>query len=154
MKDLQVKYTDPLDLIPYENNPRINDYAVKKVMESIKEYGFTNPIIVDADMVIIAGHTRREAYKKERGGGKMVMSGVRESTLAEEIRDLKDLGVDQNVIDRMTQKYNRMLTDHGNTCNKIREEVYREVRGVKAELAEKETIIRILTTHIREKELL
>lgn len=58
----------------------------------------------------------------------MVMSGVRESTLAEEIRDLKDLGVDQNVIDRMTQKYNRMLTDHGNTCNKIREEVYREVR--------------------------
>ena len=61
MKDLQVKYTDPLDLIPYENNPRINDYAVKKVMESIKEYGFTNPIIVDVDMVIIAGHTRREA---------------------------------------------------------------------------------------------
>lgn len=130
MKDLQVKYTDPLDLIPYENNPRINDYAVKKVMESIKEYGFTNPIIVDADMVIIAGHTRREAS---------ILAG---------------LGVDQNVIDRMTQKYNRMLTDHGNTCNKIRDEVYREVRGVKAELAEKETIIRVLTTHIREKELL
>ena len=47
-----------------------------------------------------------------------------------------------------------MLTDHGDTCNMIREEVYREVRGVKAELAEKETIIRVLTTHIREKELL
>lgn len=84
----------------------------------------------------------------------MVMSGVREMTLAEEIRNLAELGVDQNVIDRMTQKYNRMLTDHGNACNKIREEVYREVRGVKAELAEKETIIRVLTTHIREKELL
>lgn len=79
----------------------------------------------------------------------MVMSGVREMTLAEEIRNLADLGVDQNVIDRMTQKYNKMLTDHGNTCNKIR-----EVRGVKAELVEKETIIRVLTTHIREKELL
>ena len=52
---------DPLDLIPYENNPRINDYAVKKVLESIKEYGFTNPILVDKDLVIIAGHTRREA---------------------------------------------------------------------------------------------
>ena len=49
----------------------------------------------------------------------MVMSGVREMTLAEEIRNLADLGVDQNVIDRMTQKYNKMLTDHGNTC-KIR----------------------------------
>ena len=88
-------------------------------------------------------------------GVKVVMSGVREMTLAEEIRNLAELGVDQNVIDRMTQKYNRMLTDHGNTCNKIRDEVlYREVRGVKAELAEKETIIRVLTTHIREKELL
>ena len=84
----------------------------------------------------------------------MVMSGVREMTLAEERRNLAELGVDQNVIDRMIQKYNRMLTDHGDTCNMIREEVYREVRGVKAELAEKETIIRVLTTHIREKELL
>ena len=82
------------------------------------------------------------------------MSGVRESTLAEEIRDLKDLGVEDHVIKRMMDQYNRMLTDHGDTCNMIREEVYREVRGVKAELAEKETIIRVLTTHIREKELL
>ena len=82
------------------------------------------------------------------------MSGVRESTLAEEIRDLKDLRVEDHVIKRMMDKYNRMLTDHGDTCNMIREEVYREVRGVKAELAEKETIIRVLTTHIREKELL
>jgi len=60
-KDMQVLYGDPLELIPYENNPRVNDYAVKKVMESIKEFGFTNPILVDTDMVIIAGHTRREA---------------------------------------------------------------------------------------------
>lgn len=57
----QILYTDPLDLIPYENNPRINDYAVKKVMESIEEFGFRNPVLVDKDMVIIAGHTRREA---------------------------------------------------------------------------------------------
>ena len=40
----------------------------------------------------------------------MVMSGVREMTLAEEIRNLAELGVDQNVIDRMTQKYNRRVT--------------------------------------------
>lgn len=60
-EDLQVQYGDPLDLIPYDNNPRVNDYAVKKVLESIKEYGFTNPILVDENMVIIAGHTRREA---------------------------------------------------------------------------------------------
>lgn len=60
-EDMKVLYGDPLDLTPYENNPRINDYAVKKVLESIKEYGFTNPILVDKDLVIIAGHTRREA---------------------------------------------------------------------------------------------
>lgn len=58
---MQVQYADPLDLIPYGKNPRINDYAVKKVMESVKEFGFRNPILVDPDMVIIAGHTRREA---------------------------------------------------------------------------------------------
>ena len=56
-----VKYTDPLALKPYENNPRVNDYAVKKVLASIEEFGFTQPILVDEDMVIIAGHTRREA---------------------------------------------------------------------------------------------
>ena len=61
MSEQVIKYMDPVDLIPYENNPRINDYAVKKVMESIKEFGFRNPILVDKDMVIIAGHTRREA---------------------------------------------------------------------------------------------
>ena len=32
----KLQYTDPLNLIPYENNPRINDYAVKRVLESIK----------------------------------------------------------------------------------------------------------------------
>jgi len=59
--NMQVLYGDPLELIPYENNPRVNDYAVKKVLESIKEFGFTNPILVDESMIIIAGHTRREA---------------------------------------------------------------------------------------------
>jgi ParB-like chromosome segregation protein Spo0J len=56
-----VKYTDPLVLKPYENNPRVNDYAVKKVLASVEEFGFTQPILVDENMVIIAGHTRREA---------------------------------------------------------------------------------------------
>ena len=56
-----VKYADPLELKPYENNPRVNDYAVKKVLASLEEFGFTQPILVDEDMVIIAGHTRREA---------------------------------------------------------------------------------------------
>lgn len=57
----EIKYCDPLDLKPYEKNPRVNDYAVKRVLASIEEFGFTQPILVDTDMIIIAVHTRREA---------------------------------------------------------------------------------------------
>lgn len=52
------------DIIPYEKNPRKNDMAVDAVVSSIKEFGFKNPVIVDKDMVIIAGHTRYKAAKK------------------------------------------------------------------------------------------
>ena len=52
------------EIIPYENNPRKNDNAVDKVAESIKEFGFKVPIIIDKDSIIIAGHTRYKAAKK------------------------------------------------------------------------------------------
>jgi ParB-like chromosome segregation protein Spo0J len=52
------------DIIPYENNPRINENAIDKVAESIKEFGFQNPIILDRDNVIVAGHTRLKAAEK------------------------------------------------------------------------------------------
>lgn len=52
------------DLIPYENNARINDDAVEFVANSIKEFGFKNPIIIDNNNVIIAGHTRLKAAEK------------------------------------------------------------------------------------------
>ena len=52
------------DLIPYENNPRVNDEAVKYVANSIKEFGFKVPIIVDKNNVIVAGHTRYKACKE------------------------------------------------------------------------------------------
>lgn len=52
------------ELIPYENNPRNNDMAVSKVAESIREFGFKVPIIIDKDNVIVAGHTRLKAAKQ------------------------------------------------------------------------------------------
>lgn len=52
------------DLIPYANNPRKNDKAVKAVANSIKEFGFKVPIIVDKNNVIVAGHTRLKAAIK------------------------------------------------------------------------------------------
>lgn len=52
------------DIIPYENNPRINDDAVAGVVESIKQCGELDPIEVDENNVILSGHTRLLAYKK------------------------------------------------------------------------------------------
>ena len=55
-----------IDLIkPYKNNPReISAEAVQKVMKSIKEFGYNQPIVVDKDHVILAGHTRWKAMKQ------------------------------------------------------------------------------------------
>lgn len=52
------------EIVPYENNARKNDKAVKDVAESIKQCGYIAPIIVDENNVILAGHTRYKALKK------------------------------------------------------------------------------------------
>jgi len=49
---------------PYDRNPRINDSAVDAVATSLREFGFRQPIVVDADGVIVAGHTRWKAAKQ------------------------------------------------------------------------------------------
>ncbi|NLE59330.1 MAG: ParB N-terminal domain-containing protein [Planctomycetes bacterium] len=52
------------EIKPYEKNPRINDAAVDAVAESIRRFGFRQPIVVDADGVIVCGHTRWKAAQK------------------------------------------------------------------------------------------
>ena len=52
------------ELIPYENNPRLNDAAVDPVANSILEFGFKVPIVIDRNGVIVTGHTRLKAAKK------------------------------------------------------------------------------------------
>jgi len=51
-------------ITPYLNNPRKNDDAIDKVVESIKKLGFNQPIVVDRKKVIIVGHTRWKAALK------------------------------------------------------------------------------------------
>ena len=51
------------DIHPYGNNPRNNAAAVKPVANSIKEFGWQQPIVVDKNGVIIVGHTRYKAAK-------------------------------------------------------------------------------------------
>ena len=52
------------EIKPYEKNPRKNDNAVEYVANSIREFGFKVPIVIDKNGVIVAGHTRYKASKK------------------------------------------------------------------------------------------
>ena len=62
---MQIKLAEISNIKPYENNPRkLSEQAIKKVAMSLKEYGFRQPIVVDKNMVIVAGHTRYRASKK------------------------------------------------------------------------------------------
>ena len=61
MKTPQIVMMKTTDLVPYENNPRKNDDAVQYVANSIREFGFKVPIVIDKENVIIAGHTRLKA---------------------------------------------------------------------------------------------
>lgn len=64
MEKLEIKYISIDDIKPYKNNPRLNEDAIPYVMNSIKEFGFKNPIILDKNNVIVAGHTRLESAKR------------------------------------------------------------------------------------------
>ncbi len=61
---MQIELRPITTIRPYEGNPRVNDQAVDAVAESIRQFGFRVPIIVDGDGVIVAGHTRLKAALK------------------------------------------------------------------------------------------
>ncbi|MCI0333567.1 MAG: DNA modification methylase [Planctomycetes bacterium] len=58
---MKIELRNVAELRPYDKNPRLNDDAVPAVAASIREFGFRQPIVVDADGVIICGHTRYKA---------------------------------------------------------------------------------------------
>lgn len=61
---MKVKETPIGEVRPYPGNPRVNDGAVEAVAASLREFGWQQPIVVDADGTIIAGHTRYKAAKR------------------------------------------------------------------------------------------
>ena len=58
---MKIENINVADLIPYDNNPRDNSAAIEPVANSIKEFGFLVPIVIDKSNVIVAGHTRLKA---------------------------------------------------------------------------------------------
>lgn len=63
-KKTQIQYKKIKEIKPYDRNPRKNDDAVKYVAESIRQFGFKVPIVIDRNGTIVAGHTRYKAAKK------------------------------------------------------------------------------------------
>ena len=61
---MEIVYRKIEDIKPYKNNPRNNADAVDFVARSIESFGFKNPIIIDKNNEIVAGHTRYRAAKK------------------------------------------------------------------------------------------
>ena len=64
MGKLNIIYKPLENIIEYENNPRKNEEAIEPVMESIKNFGFLIPILLDKNNIIVAGHTRKKAAEK------------------------------------------------------------------------------------------
>lgn len=58
---MEIIYKNPKDLKDYSNNPRNNAEAVEPVMDSIQQFGFLIPVIIDIKDEIVAGHTRKAA---------------------------------------------------------------------------------------------
>ncbi len=61
---MEIVYKKLDELKPYENNPRNNDNAIDYVANSIKEFGFKVPLVIDKNGVIVTGHTRYKASQK------------------------------------------------------------------------------------------
>ena len=69
------------DIKPYDKNPRKNEAAVPDVAESIKQVGYITPIVVDEDNVVLCGHTRLNALKRNgetEADGVLRVSGLTE----------------------------------------------------------------------------
>lgn len=61
---MNITYKKLSEITPYEKNPRRNDEAVEAVAESIKQFGFKVPLVIDKDGIIVTGHTRYKAAQK------------------------------------------------------------------------------------------
>jgi len=61
---LKIEYRKPAELTGYKNNSRVHDVQqINQIVDSINEFGFTNPLLIDENDGIIAGHGRLEAAK-------------------------------------------------------------------------------------------
>lgn len=135
MTKLKITYKPVADLIPYARNSRTHsDAQVAQIAASIKEFGWTNPVLLDGDNGIIAGHGRVMAAQKlgetqvptiELGhmsatqkrayiiaDNKLALNaGWDEQMLALEIQDLKDVGYELELTGFNIDDINKITTE-------------------------------------------
>ena len=129
---MKVNNVDINSIKPYAKNPRkISDKAVKMVANSIKEFGFQQPIVVDKENVIVVGHTRFQASAKlgmkevpvvvgefteeQAKAYRIADNRINEETgwdhvaLQEELNKLLDLDVDLNITGFTSEELDSMF---------------------------------------------
>ncbi|MBY0312690.1 MAG: ParB N-terminal domain-containing protein [Phycisphaerales bacterium] len=134
---MNIELRDVTSIKPYEKNPRVNDAAVEAVARSIKEFGFRQPLVVDAENVIVVGHTRWKAAQRlgmtqvpvhvakdltpERAKAYRLADN-QTATIAEwdmellplELLELKDLGIDLDLLGWSSDELREILAPQGN----------------------------------------
>jgi DNA modification methylase len=139
MDDLQIAWRPLGELIPYARNPRTHtDVQVAQIAASIREFGWTNPVLVDGENGIIAGHGRVLAARKLGLGRVPVIelahmseaqkrayvladnqlalnAGWDEALLRLELADLSELGFDLGLIGFADGELERLLAGDGRT---------------------------------------
>lgn len=106
---MQVQSMKIDEVKPYAHNPRNNDDGVEAVANSIKEFGWQQPIVVDKDNVIIVGHTRYKAAKKL--GMNKVPVVVAESLSPEQVKAYR---LADNKTGELTEWDNKLLDNELN----------------------------------------
>lgn len=131
----QIEYLKTSDLIPYARNSRTHsEEQVLQVASSIKEFGFTNPVLIDEEGVIIAGHGRTLAAQKLKlenvpclrlshltdaqkkayviADNKLALNaGWDDELLAIELKDLQDSDFDLSLTGFADDELNALLAD-------------------------------------------
>ncbi|AWN07673.1 ParB-like partition protein [Microbacterium phage Hendrix] len=135
-----------LTIVPYWRNPRrIADEAVEAVMESIRQFGYQTPIVVDTENVIIMGHTRYQALR--RLGVKEVPVLVASTLNPQQVKELR-------TIDNRTSEYSRwdfekLMEELDGADSALMQSFFPEVFGpTDAELKDGEDAIEKMTVEV------
>lgn len=107
------------EIKPYEKNPRRNDNAVEYVAESIKQFGWKQPIVIDKDGVIIAGHTRYKAAQKL--GYEKVPCLIADDLTPEQVKAFR---IADNKVSDFSVWDNKLLLEELDEINRLAEDLF------------------------------